>query len=144
MSTIWTVVADASRARIFQGGEPGNALREIITLAHPESRLHEGDLVSDRSGHDMDSTTGGHGVGRGHEHKDDEANHFAKEVCQRLEQGQNEGSYSKLYVIAAPAFLGLLRQHMAKPVQGLISDEIAKELTTADDAQIREHLPEHM
>lgn len=144
MSTIWTLVADASRARVFQADAPNGALREIITLTHPASRQHEGDLVSDRSGHDLDPTTGGHGLGRGQEHKADEAMHFAKEICERLEQGHNEGSYGKLYLMAAPHFLGLLRQHLAKPVQQLVADEVDKDLTTADEAEIRAHLPEHM
>lgn len=144
MSSTWIVVADASRARIFKADTPSGGMTEIETLAHPESRQHEGDLVSDRSGHVVSSTTGGHNFGRDEEWKHEAANRFAIEVCGHLEKGHNAGSYGKLYLIAAPAFLGLLRQHMGKPVQGLVSDEIAKDLTTADDAQIRAQLPEHL
>lgn len=144
MQSIWVLVADASRCRIFQADADDSALHEIITLTHPASRLHEGDLVSDRSGHDLDATTGGHGLGRGNEHKDDEARRFAIEVCERLKQGHNDNVYYRLYIIAAPQFLGLLRQHMAKPVQALVGDEISKNLTTADDKQIRAQLPVRM
>jgi protein required for attachment to host cells len=144
MSTTWVVVADASRARIFQADTPAGALTEIETLAHPESRLHEGDLVSDRSGQDLDPNTGGHNMGRGKEWKQEEIGHFAKEVCLHLEQGHSKGSYAKLYLMAAPAFLGELRQHLAKPVHSLVAGEIAKDLTTEDNAQIRAHLPEHL
>ncbi|MES9844878.1 MAG: host attachment protein, partial [Candidatus Sedimenticola sp. 6PFRAG5] len=50
MSAAWIVVADTSRARIFSADKPASSLVEIQTLAHPESRLHEGDLVSDKAG----------------------------------------------------------------------------------------------
>lgn len=144
MSTIWTVVADASRARVFQADEPNGVLREIITLTHPASRQHEGDLVSDRSGHVLSENTGGHNVGRDEEWKKEAAARFAKEICQHLEQGLGKGSYAKLYLMAPPAFLGELRHHLAKPVHESVADEVAKDLTTEDSAQIRAHLPEYL
>jgi protein required for attachment to host cells len=144
MNTTWIVVADASRARIFRADTPSGPLTEIETLAHPASRQHEGDLVSDRSGQDLDPNTGGHNMGRGKEWKQEEIRHFAKEVCRHLEQEHNKGSYAKLYLMAAPAFLGELRQHLAKPVHAAVAGEIDKDLTTGDDAQIRAHLPEYL
>lgn len=144
MSTTWIVVADASRARIFRADAPNSALTEIDTLAHPESRLHEGDLVSDRTGHVVSSTTGGHNFGRDEVAKHAEADRFAAEVSRHLEQGHNQGGYAKLYLIAPPAFLGLLRQHLPKTVHDMVASEIAKDLTTENDAQIRAQLPEHL
>lgn len=144
MSTIWTLVADASRGRIFEAEGPNAPLHETITLTHPASRQHEGDLISDRPGHVMSSAGGGHNFGGDKETKHEEAEHFAREICQRLEQGHNEDSFHKLYVVAAPHFLGLLRQHMAKPVQQLIAAEIDKDIVTADAAEVRAHLPEHL
>ena len=46
--TIWVLVADNSRARIFSAEKPASDLQEIRDLTHPEARLHEGDLVTDR------------------------------------------------------------------------------------------------
>jgi protein required for attachment to host cells len=144
MSSTWIVVADASRARIFQADTPTAALTEIETLTHPVSRQHEGDLISDKAGRDANSGSGSHGFDRGHEAKSEETIRFAAEICRHLEQGHSKGSYAKLYLMAPPAFLGELRQHLAKPVHGLVADEITKDLTTAETAQIRAHLPEHL
>lgn len=137
MSAYWVVVANASRVRIFEADGHDTAMREIIDMAHPASRLHERDLVSDRGGHVLNSTTGGHGVYRDEAARQHEEDLFARQVCERLEQGRNEGSYHKLYLVAAPHFLGLLRKHMARSLQALVREEVAKDLTVADEKVIR-------
>jgi len=46
----WVVVADASRARIFEAAELPEPLREIEDLVQPEGRMPERALQSDRPG----------------------------------------------------------------------------------------------
>jgi len=143
MSKIWVVAADASRARIFTADKPAGALNEIETLSNPEGRLHEGDLVSDRGGHAVGGS-GGHAYSTENQAKQEAANRFAAEVCKHLEQGRNSHAFGKLYVMAAPHFLGLLRKHQSDGLRGLISDEIASDLTTQSPDRIRAQLPEYL
>lgn len=149
MSKIWVVAADSSRARIFVADKPAGALNEIETLSNPEGRLHEGDLVSDRGGRDSNGR-GGNGSGAAHsystgnEAKHEVANRFAAEVCRHLEKGRNSHAFAKLYVMAAPHFLGLLRKHQSDALRDLISDEIASDLTTQTADRIRAQLPEYL
>jgi len=133
----WIVVANAGRARIFEVTVSDGQMREIETLVHPESRQHQGDLVSDQAGHAFSAKTGSHSIDRQDVTKHQQADEFARRLCQTLEQGRNQGLFQRLYLIAAPQFLGLLRKHMSKPLQHLVSDEFAKDLTMADEAQIR-------
>jgi len=144
MSNIWVVVADASRARIFSCDKPAGALNEIETLSNPEARLHEGDLVSDRGGRDNNGGGASHGYSTGNEAKEEEAVRFAAEVCQHLEKGRKGKAFNRLYVIAAPAFLGLLRKHQSAPLKALLADEIAKDLTTKAADRIRAQLPDFL
>ena len=137
MAAYWIIVANASRARIFEAEGRYADMREIIDLTHPDSRQHEGDLVSDRGGHMLSGTTGSHAIDREQVAKQQEAEVFAKSVCERLEQGRNAGNYGKLHIVAAPRFLGLIRQHMSKPLQAMVGEEIAKDLTMADENQVR-------
>lgn len=53
------VVADSSRARIFTADSTRSPLNEIETIAHPEGRIHEQDLVSDMQGKDSGKGGGG-------------------------------------------------------------------------------------
>ena len=144
MSNIWIVVADSYRARIFQADKPAAPLTELETLTNPAARQHEGDIDSDRSGHVVSGTFGGHDLSQKTEAKQEEATRFAAEVCQHLEKGRNGKAFDKLYIMAAPAFLGLLRKQVSAPLKALVSDEIAKDLTTQTADRIRAQLPEYL
>jgi protein required for attachment to host cells len=144
MSKAWVVVADASRARIFEAAKPASELVEIQTLAHPEARLHEGDLVSDRPGTGMGGGGGTHAFGSVTEAKEEESIRFAADVCEQLEQGRARGAYEKLYIIAAPTFLGLMRKRQSEGVRMLVTQEISKNLAAQDPRTIRSHLPTYL
>lgn len=140
----WILVADNSRARIFSADKAASPLHEVLTLTSPEARLHEGDLVSDREGQDRKPSVGGHGLSGEHPHKQEIADRFAGQVSEELETARNQGLFRKLYVIAAPTFLGLLRQHQSPALRQLVVGEIDKSLAGQDPATIRKALPDFL
>ena len=144
MPKTWIVVADSYRARIFTADKPAAPLVELETLANPLARQHEGDIVSDRSGHVLSGNTGGHDLSPRTEAKQEEASRFAAEVCQHLEKGRNGNAFDKLYILAAPAFLGLMRKQISGPLKGLVAEEIDKDLTAQTADRIRAQLPEYL
>jgi protein required for attachment to host cells len=141
MSTIWVVVADSSRARIFSAEKPDSILKEVQTLAHPEARMHEGDMVSDRSGR-------GRGIGHdmGHESaaREEENIQFAARVCETLEAARTKGQFIRVYIVAEPRFLGMLRKNCSNALQNLVESEIAKNLAAHGLDDIRSHLPDRL
>ncbi len=145
MSKIWVVAADQSRARIFSAETAIAPLEEIEALAHPAGRLHEGDLVSDKQGREHNAAgVGSHDMGHDSSARDGEADRFAAQVCDALEQARNRNRFEKLYVVAAPAFLGMLRKHQSAPLKKLIGKEVSKNLTTHDPEEIRKALPDFL
>ena len=142
--TTWILVADNSRARFFAADKAAGPLQELHDLLYPEARLREGDLVTDRPGRDRNPGTGAHGFGDDVSHKQDGADRFALEVCNHLESGRNDGAFRKLYIIAAPQFLGLLRKHRSASLRQLVAGEVDKNLTTQDSTAIRKHLPDYL
>ena len=140
----WILVADASRARIFAAEKALSPLEEIRALTSPEGRLHEGDLVSDKGGRDRNPGVGAHGFNVEDEHKQDNAERFAAQVCHELEAARNAGEFRKLYVVAAPGFLGMLRRHQASPLRQMVAGEVDKNLSTQDPASIRKCLPDYL
>jgi protein required for attachment to host cells len=138
MSTIWVIVADSSRARIFSAEKPDSMLKEVQTLAHPEARMHEGDMVSDRSGR-------GRGIGHdmGHESaaKEEENIQFAARLCETLESARIKGQLIRAYIVAEPRFLGMIRKHCSGALQNLIEAEIPKNLAAHSLDDIRSQLP---
>ncbi|MFY9974520.1 MAG: host attachment protein [Chromatiaceae bacterium] len=140
----WILVADASRARIFAAEKALSPLEEIRALTSPEGRLHEGDLVSDKGGRDRNPGVGAHGFNVEDEHKQDNAERFAAQVCHELEAARNAGEFRKLYVVAAPGFLGMLRRHQSSPLRQMVAGEVDKNLSTQDPASIRKCLPDYL
>ncbi len=146
MEKTWVLVADTSRARIFEADKPRGPLSEVETLVHTESRLHEQDLTSDRRPGRNSGGNGGSGHSMGHEEdpKRQEGIRFAKHVSQYLDSAHNERRFERLYVVAAPSFLGDLRHNIGKPVAGAINGEIPKNVTRLSAGDIRQHLPERL
>lgn len=140
----WILVADASRARIFSADKALSPLQEIRALTSPEARLHEGDLVTDKGGRDRNPGVGAHGFSVEDEHKQDNAERFASLVCQELEAARNAGEFRKLYVVAAPSFLGMLRRHQSSSLRQMVAGELDKNLSTQDAASIRKCLPDYL
>ncbi len=141
--TTWVLVADNSRARIFHSEKPAGALREIKDLTHPEARLHEGDLVTDKGGRDR-GAAGSHSVGNAQAHRQDGAEKFAADVCAELDKSRAGDEVHKLYIVAAPTFLGLLRKHQSSSLKQIIAGEVDKNLSTKKPATIRKHLPPYL
>ncbi len=144
MNKTWVVVADTSRARIFSADTPASQLQETETLTHPAARLHPGDLVSDRPGRDRNAVNGSHNMGQETVTKEEEAIRFATEVCNRLEQGRIKCQFDKLYIVAAPSFLGHIRKHQTPALKKIIAGEISKNLALQEVREIKKHLPEYL
>lgn len=140
----WILVADASRARIFSAEKSLSSLNEIRALTSPEARLHEGDLVTDKGGRDRNPGVGAHGFNIEDAHKQENAERFAAHVCQELEAARNSGEFRKLYVVAAPSFLGMLRRHQSNSLRQMVAGEVDKNLSTQDPASIRKCLPDFL
>lgn len=143
--TTCVLVADASRARIFEAPLPKDGLTEIEELVHPASKMHPQDMASDEPGVSHDRVGQGvHGMEQETDIKKQEAMRFAKEVVDKITALQQKKDYAKLYVIAAPAFLGLLRNKFSNPTKNIIVDEISKNLTTFGIEEIRAQLPKFL
>jgi len=138
----WVVVADNAQAKFFRVVKFPK-LEEISYQEHPESRLHNQDLISSRPGHGSQRKGyGGYSYQPETEPRQLEAAKFAADVAEFLSIAHTNKQFNRLYVIAAPAFLGLLRQHIPQEVQKAIVAEAAKELTSSDIAAIEHQLTE--
>lgn len=145
METIWVVVADHVRARVFESAGPHGALAETEDLVHPEGRLHANEMASDRPGVTHDGAgEGPHGMGQEVEPREVEAARFAKEISRALADARVAGKFDRLYVIAEARFLGNMRSAMDVEVRRRLAGEVSLDLTRASVEDIRAHLPEFL
>ena len=136
----WLIVANSSLAHIFRI-EKREELKEIKTLEHPESRLHNLDLVSDKPGRDFESVgMGRHALEPKTLPKRQEFAIFAKLIADHLEKAHNQGEFDTLYIAASPSLLGLLRQALNPNIAKLVKGEIDKDVTHMKPHDILPHL----
>ena len=141
MKSIWIIVADSARARIFSMPGAGGKLQELADLSHPESRLHDTELSSALPGRTFDSHgQGRHGMEQATDPKEREAQAFAAEIARHLDQGQREGSFDSLMLVAPPKFLGRLRAGLNKATRDALVGELDKNLVEADEKSLEHHV----
>ena len=145
MADIWLVTANSNQATIFTAASPIAPLVELVTLTNPDARAKNTDLVSDRPGRTFDSGgTGRHAMEVEVDAKEQAQIRFAKTVADQLERGRIDNAFARLVVVAAPAFLGLLRSNFEAPLASLVSLEIDKDYTTLKPDELRAQLPERL
>jgi protein required for attachment to host cells len=141
----WVVVADSGRARIFLAATPTAGLQELETLLNPEARLYEQDLVSDRHGRTFNRV--GHqrsAVSREVDAKKHEMIAFAKQIAHKLADARTRDDFEKLVLVAAPAFLGLLRENLDKQTMERVAIALDKDFTQLRAEEVRERLPKRL
>ena len=135
------VVADSARARIFTADSAHSPLNEIETMAHPEGRMHEQDMVSDMPGKVSGKGGGGdHAFQEKIEPKEQEMIEFARRIADYLDDARKANKLNKLLLVAAPAFLGELRTHLSNETSEKIVFELDKNLAQHSIEDIRQHL----
>jgi protein required for attachment to host cells len=144
------VVANEGEARFYDASRHDAPLTEGGHLENPSARLHDRDLKSDRPGrvfHSALSSAGRrgavahHGVGGESGPRRHEAGLFAKRVVEELEMARREGRFERLVLIAAPAFLGHLREALPKSLRTSLAAEVDKDLVRQPEEAIQAHLP---
>ena len=138
--TLWIVVANAARARLYERHRDGS-LDEPVDLIHPQARQSSRDLTSDRSGR----TERGSGAQQhGHtayqpatDAHQKEHERFAREVAAQLDDGVASGRCRSLLLFAAPAFLGELRQRLGEATAKAVRTSEAIDLTSLPVHELR-------
>ena len=107
----WIVVADVSAAVIYSRETRHGPLTLMSSLDNAEARKHTGELITDRGGRAFDSMGAGRhtmtkekGTPKRHS-----AEVFAREIAELVARALHDGSCRGYGLIAAPRFLGMLR-----------------------------------
>lgn len=135
MGGSWVLVASPQRARLLESETPRAELREIGDLvvprefAEPRAFAVGGAAVSPvrRQSADPDDAA---------------AMEFVQDICDALGQARRAGRFDRLYVVAAPRFIGALRRGLSIPVRRCLAGELPLDLTDESVAEIRSYLPE--
>jgi protein required for attachment to host cells len=143
------VVADQGEARFYDQARPGTALRAAGSLENPAAHLHNRDFKSDRPGRVFDrapaagqrrGTVARHATGGERTPRKHAAELFARRIARELSAAHRAKSFDGLVLVAGPAFLGLLRAALTKPLKSAVVAEVAKDLVHQPKTALQSHL----
>lgn len=136
----WVVVANSCEAKLFTVSKFPH-IELVEKLEHPESKLHDQDLVSSKPGRSFQSGgTTRHAYSQETDPKKQEIEIFAKQVADLITSSHQKNAFQRLYLIASPQVLGMLRSHFNRQVQESIVKEISKDMINHTDKEIEKQL----
>ena len=111
----WVVVADESNAIVYSRDSKSGPMREMYSLANDAARMKTSELISDSGGRRFDSQGGArHTMANERvDVKKHAAQLFAKQIAGRMAKNVHEGRCRGLALVAAPRFLGVLRDSLS-------------------------------
>ena len=142
MDTVWIVVCDASRGRLFEirGNDPTWNLLEV--LSHSESRSRAEDLVGDHLGQRSSQGASVHhnALAPASSPKEVEKAHFGHTVATLLDRALRSKRFDHLVLVAPPHFLGMVKNELTPELQKHLMATVDKDLTHVQTPELVERL----
>ena len=141
MTTTWILSANRSSASLFESDWPGKSMRRLQDIPHPQGRMQNQDIDTDKPGRVFDSFgEGRHSTSPKQEPTEHIAQQFALELAEMLNKGRLTNAYDKLVLIAEPKFLGVLRAALDKNTESLVIQTVNKEFLDVKEKDLAEYL----
>lgn len=141
MPKTWIVVAHRGGARLFENKGPGKGLDLLREIDHPEGRLKNREIDTDKPGRGYENRGGAHhAFEKERESTTHVAEQFAKQISGILDEGRNRQAYGRLVLVAEPRFLGNLRSALSRETASLVNATIDKDLGGVESREMAKHL----
>lgn len=133
MAITWILVANASLARLYANLGPNKGLQLVKEITHPESRMKNADLTSDRAGQ-MQAAGSGHGAREQQTPpKLNAARSFAQRLAKELYMGRSRNLFARAILVAPPGFMGMLNATLDRPTAQMVTDRFEKDYTKTSE-----------
>lgn len=142
MSSTWVLVADSTRARLFEVAPANKALSELACYTNPDGRAPGRKAATDRLPR-VNESVGSvrHAIEPHTSLREKSTDHFAHALGETLERGRLEHSYDRLVLVAPDRFLGALRGNFSKDLSDCVVGEIRLNLTALPLHELHSRLP---
>ncbi|MBA4111533.1 MAG: host attachment protein [Leptothrix sp. (in: Bacteria)] len=150
----WVVVADEAIARILAGPSDTGELDSVEEITDPDAHAKGSEFRHDaegrRTGGVVAKGGGAHGGAQsrpatttsaaGEDDRHQEAERFARRVAAHLAEAFQQQRFEHLTLVAAPRFLGVLRQALSPQVGKVVTESLDKDLVHLDNQDITRRL----
>lgn len=138
----WILIADAGRARVLASLGPGKGTTPVDGMASEASlpsTTHE--IVADRQGRSFESADASrHPLTPPTDPRKQIKREYLELLADQIDEKLQSGAFDRLVVVAPPQALGMLRAAFSDRVKGVVSGELAKDLTKVPDHDLGPHL----
>lgn len=142
MDNLWIVVAHEAGVRIFARNRPSDGVKLLEKFDHPEGRLKDRDLGSDRPGRTFTPTRDAtkHGFTAKNSPREAEVERFTQELAKHLETARAQNRFFKLVLVAGSDEMGLLRGYLHRQTDDQVIATLNKNLSNVRDLDIQDQL----
>lgn len=142
--TLWTVVSNASGARVFSSEVREDDWSLVQAFEHPEGRELSSEISPSGPPGRMhqDSATGGRRTAMQPRTtpKEAEAERFAQHLGKYLDAAVAKRQVDYFVLVAPPHFLGILKEALGRQAAKHLRATVDKDLSTLDAAELRQRL----
>ena len=139
---ILVIAANSTICRMYDYNKKSAEIKLIREILHPENRLQNRELNSDRPGHYHGNQTS-RGSYEPTDTKEIKIDNFSREIAKELNDERHKNGYDKFIVIAPPHVSGLINQHAHKLVKERIDNRLQKDVLHFTDKDLLAYLREH-
>lgn len=139
MQTTWILVANQSRAHLWNYNPNDNSLMPVDDIPHPEGRAKDSELVTDRNHDSNDRGNSFDGMGAGQRTMDPQQSPserdtemWAGDLAERLRKERGRGAYDQLVLVAAPTMLGAIRNKLDTATERVLVTRIDADIANGD------------
>ena len=136
----WFVVADGEHARVL-AHSPDGGFEEALALDSAAAHRRARELGADRPGRVFESAGGAHHAiaPRSDPHRRAKTD-FAEIVADEIVEAQRQGAFDRLALVAPPAILEAIKEHLDGECGKRLERELAKDLTKLPQDELRRRL----
>jgi protein required for attachment to host cells len=140
----WVLITNSNTCRIYNYSRNPELLTLVKEIKHPENKLRDIDLTSDKPGRYKASGDAHGAYSQPSDPKEIKIDEFSREIAKVLDHGRTTHAYGKLIVIAPPHMDGLLSQHLNKHTKDLVIHNIKKDIPNYTDKELLDFLHQHI
>ncbi|MFP2963192.1 host attachment protein [Myxococcus sp. 1LA] len=140
--TLWILVGNASRARLFAtDAKAEEDWRLVEEFHHEESRARQSELLEQADNPNAGTLHGPPSENEPNGRKEVERDRFARELCAYLDKGHDQHDFDKLVIAAPPEFLGRIRRVLSARVRQRVLLDVDSDYSNVPAKELPDRVP---
>lgn len=137
--TTWVLVADGTRARIFE--KSFKSLSNVMGHDLVSDNLRDSEIYADKPGRSFESANPTrHAYQPRTDWHEYQKQLFAKEICSLLDKANETSEFDELIIVSPPKMLGDIRSYLGKQLLPKIAAEIPKDISKLSEHDLLNYL----